>query len=383
MDALVDMAATTDNFITLVVHTPERAGHLAGILSFHGIANRLEEVEGDVDMAKKPVRVMVPLSSLPLALKITESGEDYSSAQIMIKMAGMSGSLLIPVDFSPQSMLAVGMGFDVAVKMGLKPVILHAWLGPDALPIQDQDDPFSPLEDEIKVEEARETNAEAHVARVALKKFEERVRNAVSAGKLPDIEFSTSLIEGVAEEVILEYCRLNSPSMVVMTTRSRERKESDLIGSVAAEVVDSCRVPVLTLPSNYEGKSLEEIEKLVMFCSLDKHDVMTLRSLMKSFNYPVCSVYLVPISEKVNESVRTKLHDLKSFFMANYPTARFHEFIANKEFCADIDALVSARDIGLMIVPNKKTNVFSRIFRPTLAHRCLFQHDMPMLFVPV
>lgn len=370
-----------DDFITLVVHTPERASHLAGILSFHGIENRLVEVTGIPGMSKAPLKVEVPAGSLPLALRILESGEDYSSAQIMIKMAGMSGFLLIPVDFSPKSFSAVSIGFRLAAKLGLKPVILHAWLAPafDDAQAEFEDAPEENLTDITQAEESVEIS---RLVNKKLHSFEADIRKKISDGEIPDIKFSSTLIEGVAEEVILEYCRLNSPSMVVMATRDRESKASDLIGSVAAEVVDSCRVPVITIPSNC-GVNFDNIRNFVLFCSLDKNDVATMRSLMKSFNYPVCSVYLVPLSEKISDAQLAKLHELKSFFMNNYPTARFHEYIANREFCSDVDSLVSEHEIGLMIVPNKKSNVFSRIFKPTLAHRCLFQHDMPMLFIPV
>lgn len=370
-----------DDFITLVVHTRERASHLAGILSFHGIENRLVELAGIPGMPKSPLKVEVPVKSFSLALRILESGEDYSSAQIMIKMAGMSGSLLIPVDFSQKSFSAVDLGFRLAAKLGLNPVILHAWLAPafDEAQAEFEDTAAEDLADFSQTEESVEIS---RIAKQKLRAFEDSVRKRISDGEIPDIPFSSTIIEGVAEEVILEYCRLNTPSMVVMATRDRESKASDLIGSVAAEVVDSCRVPVITIPT-YSDINFDKIHNFVLFCSLDKNDVVTMRYVMKSFNYPVCSVYLVPLSEKLDDAKLAKLHDLKSFFLANYPTARFHEYIANREFCSDVDSLVSEHEIGLMIVPNKKSNVFSRIFKPTLAHRCLFQHDMPMLFIPV
>ena len=37
----------------------------------------------------------------------------------------------------------------------------------------------------------------------------------------------------------------------------------------------------------------------------------------------------------------------------------------------------------LIIVPNKKKNIFSRFFNPGVAHKVLFQTDIPMLVIPV
>jgi nucleotide-binding universal stress UspA family protein len=367
-----------DDFITLVVHTPERAGHLAGILSFHGVPNRLVEVDAQVDMTRKPVKVMIPPAKLPLALRIIESGEDYSSAQIMIKLAGMSGSLLIPVDFSEKSAIAITAGFELADKMGLKPVVLNAWLPKNDF--RSAVDAFGDITNKAHTEDV---DIDAAKAKAALGKLEDSIKKAQKTGDIRNIPFSTTLIEGVAEEVILEYCRLNSPSLVVMATRDKASKKHDLIGSVAAEVVDSCRVPVVTIPSNYTSSGWKNIENLIMFCSLDKHDIVTMRSLMKSFNYPTCNVFLTPVNDNPADSARAKLKDLKSFFMVNYPTARFHVTDVAKDLFSGVTKIIEDNNVGLLIIPNKKSNAFSRIFRPSLAHRCISEQDIPMLFIPV
>jgi nucleotide-binding universal stress UspA family protein len=329
-------------------------------------------------MTRKPVKVMIPPAELPLALRIIESGEDYSSAQIMIKLAGMSGSLLIPVDFSHNDSIAIAAGFEMAARMGLKPVILHAWL-----PKNDFRSAVDAIGEITSKNLIIDADNDELKAKRALTNLEAEIKKAQKNDDIRDIPFSTSLLEGVAEEVILEYCRLNTPSLVVMATRDIASKNHDLIGSVAAEVVDSCRVPVVTIPSNCTSSGWTNIENLIMFCSLDKHDIVTMRSLMKSFNYPACNVFLTPVSDHPTESMCKKLHELKSFFMVNYPTAGFHECSVKKDLFSEVGKIVNDNNVGLLIVPNKRSNAFSRIFRPTLAHRCISEQDIPMLFIPV
>ena len=41
---------------------------------------------------------------------------------------------------------------------------------------------------------------------------------------------------------IVEYAKENKPEMIVMGTRGAGKKEKELIGSVTAEVLDSCRL---------------------------------------------------------------------------------------------------------------------------------------------
>ena len=47
------------------------------------------------------------------------------------------------------------------------------------------------------------------------------------------------------------------------------------------------------------------------------------------------------------------------------------------------NALEEGSGFDLIVVPNKKKNVFSRLFNPSLAHKILFAADIPMLVIPV
>ncbi|MDE5806781.1 MAG: hypothetical protein K2H76_01580, partial [Muribaculaceae bacterium] len=122
--------AETKDLITLVIHTPERAGILKNILESHGMSVILEDFLVSDSTLRVAERVKISPDDLPLALKILESGDNYSAASIAMKMAGMSGNLLIPVDFSDSSMQSVAMGFSLARRRSVHPVIMHAFVAP-------------------------------------------------------------------------------------------------------------------------------------------------------------------------------------------------------------------------------------------------------------
>ena len=90
----------TNEMITLVIHTPERAGILKGILESHGLAVVLEDFLVSKSTLRVAERVKINQEDLPLALKILESGDNYSAASIALKMAGMSRLPLIPAIFN-------------------------------------------------------------------------------------------------------------------------------------------------------------------------------------------------------------------------------------------------------------------------------------------
>lgn len=373
-----------DDFITLVIHTPERAQVLKNILEQHGVVVKTEDFVSYRASVAVAQRVKIRPKDLPLALKITESGDEYSPALIEMKMAGMSGNLLIPVDFSPSSRLAVTIGFKLAQRIGLHPVVMHSYVAPifsnpipgiDGLQTGDE-----------TVEEVQETKDIRDRSALALSDFKRKIKEWQDAGSVPDIKFSVTLLEGVAEEAILEYCKSAPPELIVMATRGIDKKEEELVGSVTAEVLDSCRVPVFTVPEGCDIENIEEIRHLMMFCNIDQHDIITIDGLMRMFDYPECRITLVPVVDRrgVRRNIKEKMDALCTFFNTNYPTATFNVYMPDfKKFREDIDSAIPELNIDLLMVPNKKTNIFSRIFHPTIAHKFLFERDMPMLVLPV
>lgn len=380
--------AVSDRLITLVIHTEDRALKLKEILESHGIHVVLEDIVAkDMPLGSTVKKVRIDVDSLPLGLKILESGDLTASPLSVFKMSGMGSSLLIPVDFSPSSFMAVRVGFFLAKKFDVQPVILHAFLAPLFNPADPYADSVDPYSDSIVAPEDLDISEIADLRKVAasqLEKFKKKVERARLDGEIADVGFSTVLLEGIPEQVIKEYCEQNHPALVVMATRGIHKKESDLVGSVTAEVIDSCRVPVFTVPENYVSGSIDRFRNILMFCTFTGFDVVTVRGLMKSFDFPACDAYLAPVSDRPISGVDRKLDELSRYFNDIYPTARFHaERISKSGFESNMKTLLDERHIDLIIVPNKKSTAFSRFFHPTLAHRILFEKDIPLLVLPV
>lgn len=377
----------TDRFITLVIHTYDRAVTLRKILESHGIEVRFENLIITGANIASGVRVKINEKDLPLALKITESGESYSMAKVEMKMAGTSGNILIPVDFSAYSMLACRVGLELAKRLSLHPVIMHSYITPyfggnlgynDTLDGTDAPE----LGDEIvEMQTARDMRMDSEKQMAT---FRKKLENAQADGNLPRLKFSTMVSEGVPEEVITEYCRMTPPALVVMATRGKTKKESDLVGSVTAEVLDNCRVPIFAIPENYHFTSVEAIKKLVFFCNLDQHDIVSVDTLMRMFDYPDVDVTVIPVNERAGKNLSHKVEAICDYFNKNYPTAKFHyEIFQPKTFRAEFEEFVKKNGAELLIVPNKKKNILSRLFNPSIAHKLLFERDMPLLALPV
>lgn len=377
------MAGT--KFITLAIHTYERALTLKKILESHDIEVKFENLVISGTKIASGVRVKISEHDLPLALRIIESGDFYSAAKVEMRMSGTSGNILIPVDFSPNSMLACRFGFRLAEMLSLHPVVMHAYATPYFMGSLSYD----PMDGDadLQGEDAAEMEASFDIRKESerlMREFKRKLETAQEEGALPNVRFSISLNEGVPEEVILEYCRLTPPALVVMATRGKDKKETDLVGSVTAEVLDSCRVPVFAIPENCRLESVDSIKKVVYFCNLDQHDILSVDTLMRMFDYPEVEVTLIPVNDRAGSSTADKVKALRDYFGKNYPTAIFKsEVFFSKTFRQDFEEYAKNNDVEILIVPNKKKNIFSRLFNPGIAHKILFERDMPLLALPV
>lgn len=376
-----------DKFITLAIHTTEHAMALKRILEGHGIDVRLQKYVASGAPIAVGVRVMIHERDLPLALKITESIEHLSTLNMDNILAGHRGELLIPVDFNDYCMCACMAGFDLAEHLHLQPVLLHAYPTPVFSPSFSLDESSSLGIENSFEEEYNDMEISKDLQKQNRKNMKDlitRLHEEQKKGMLPDLNFKALMEDGVAEDVIKEYCRMSPPSLVVMVTRGKEKKGEQLIGSVTAEVLDDCKVPVLSIPENCNFIKAKHLKEVIVLCNIDQHDLICVDTFMRMFDYPEVNITLIPINEKPDKNLKAKLINLKNYFSKTYPTAHFITAIFSpKTFMPDFNNYESQRGTELIIVPNRKKNAFMRLFNPGIAHRLLFERDLPLLALPI
>lgn len=376
-----------NKFITLAIHTSQHAMALKRILESHHIKVRLQKYVVSGAPIAVGIRVMIQEKDLPMALKITESMEHIMWHNLDDILTGNRGEILIPIDFNDYSICACKAGFDIAEYLNLHPVILHAYPTPIFSPSFSLEEASNIEIDNSLEEEYNEVELSRDLQKQSKKKMKDLIttlHTEQKKGVIPDLNFKALMEDGVAEDVIKEYCRLTPPSLVVMVTRGKEKKGEQLIGSVTAEVLDDCKVPVLSIPENCNFTMIKDLKEVICLCNMDQHDLICMDTFMRMFDYPTVNITLIPISEKQDKNLKTKLLHLQNYFNTTYPTAHFiSAIISPKSFMADFNNYESQRGTELIVVPNKRKNAFMRLFNPGIAHRLLFERDLPLLALPI
>lgn len=369
--------AKQGKLITVAIHSYEKAVILKTLLEKEGIETVLHNVNLIQPVISSGVRIRIHEEDLPLALKIIESSSIMSPNQ---EGSIVGHSVMIPVDFSEYSLKACKVGFEFASANKSDVVLFHTYL--DA-----QYSSILPFESDEYEEEPETVKSRAELERIAKNKmndFKEVVSKNITEGKFPQADFTCIVTEGIPESEIINYSKELNPSVIVMGTRGKSKKETDLLGSVTAEVLDAGKFPVFTVPENLSINNIKDVKNVVFFSNLNQQDLLSFDIFSNIFNYEGLDVTVVPVVEGRGRSVAESLEVLLNYCRKHYPIYNFKsKYITDSDFIDDFDAFVKKENIDMIVIPNKKKNIFSRLFKPSIAHKMLFHSDTAMLVVPV
>lgn len=351
--------------VTLTIQPYERAIILKKKLEEEGIVVVVDEVNQQQPLISSGVRLRIKEADLPKAMMLVEmniiKGKRHSDRVV-----------LIPVDFTERSEKACLLGFRCAHRLQASVVILHSYINTSF-------QASFPLSGRLHKNISEKYKEEELQAMSEMEQFSQRLKDFISADLLEGVKYECRVEEGVPEEAILELAKILEPILIVMLTRGWMRKREDQIGSVTAEVMDSLRFPLLAIP---EGLDLDDVPHNMVFCAtLERSDLIPLDLIMSQFE---CHNVVLAHVESGNEPlVEQRMQALYEYCCHQYPSSKFLQKIYNiDDFFESFERNLQSQKIGLVVIPNKKRNIFARLFNPSIAHRFLFQTDIPLLVIP-
>jgi nucleotide-binding universal stress UspA family protein len=156
--------------------------------------------------------------------------------------------LIVPVDFSANSLNALRFALDVAVKNKLEVVVIHQL---SLLEIT-SDTTFTGFYIPVATDQIG----------FAEKELERFVKKALLPfkGKGAEKLIHSEVVPGAgAADIILQMTQKHKADMVIMGTTGASGLKRIFIGSVAARIVEKSKVPVLVVPRTYRRKPLTKI----------------------------------------------------------------------------------------------------------------------------
>lgn len=375
------MADNSSRLITVAIHTYDRALALKSTLEREGLNVSLQNVNLDSPVVSSGVRVRIKESDLPLALRIIENPEIFP--HVTVDADQKTPVILVPVDFSNCCEQACRIAFQLADRHKASIHLLHSFTDPIYTSRIQLSDMLSFDEQSNEIDNRQmiidEANRQMDILQTSL-------ISKIKAGELPPVKFTTEIVDGLPEESINQYARQSNPLMIVMGTRGADTKERDLVGSVTAEVLDTCRYPIFTVPESIVLPSLPSLKSIVFFSNFDQEDILALDLLFRLIPYTHLNVTLVrlPGKKHTNSYAEQSLSRLGEYCRKHYSEQHFYvDTISFSSVDDDFSRIIGSEKDCLIAVPNKKKNIIARLFNPGIAHRILFHTDIPMMVIPV
>ena len=151
--------------------------------------------------------------------------------------------ILVPVDFSKNSLNALTFACNLAFEKNASVALLHVF--------------SAPLVSEATASGSIITQMIADQNEISAKRLEQMADQVKEENKrFEKLYFSYRVILGFAADVILEYADENEMDLIVMGIRGETSAIDRILGSVAGKVINRAKIPVLGVPEDITYHSI-------------------------------------------------------------------------------------------------------------------------------
>lgn len=359
-----------EKYISIAVHTNDKALFLKNTLETEGIEVHLEEVYSPSIIG---IKVSVKDTDLSKALSIIESRNlfSYSDDNTLTK-DDKKKRILVPVDFSEYSMQACSFAFKLAKDINAKVKIIHIYFNPfypnTFLKQQNGNKEYQSIEEKVKEN---------------IQKLCNDIDTKIKSGDYPSVNYSYFIKEGLPEEEIVLFADDYKPELIIMGTRGKDEKDGDLIGSVTADVIEMTHCPVMAIPHHTSFSNIEEVKKISFLTNFSQRDLLAFDKMAQTLSEYDFTFEVVHISTNEKEKWdENKKVEVKSYFTSKYPGLRisFRQIEAD-DFLIGLDTYIRDEQIDVLALTTSKRNVFMRMFRPSISRKMLYHSSTPLFIL--
>ena len=262
------------------------------------------------------------------------------------------GNIIIPFDMSETAFKAVRVGFNLAHKIGKEIVFLHV--------LKESQSEFDPQEIKGAIEKLNPVPGKVSY-RIVVKK-------------------------GVPENKIAQYAEKQQAFLIVMCTRTNEKKIQDLIGSVTSEVMRITERPVLAIPESFSSDDVTTLNKIAYASSLKSmHDLEHIDLLSTIFPIDNKSLEIIH-SVKESENIAPDGQYVNTLVEA-YPSVKISSkaLVYDEQSSAStaISEYITNSDVELIVIKKHHRRAFLPLISTQFALKVLFRSEREEKNIPI
>jgi nucleotide-binding universal stress UspA family protein len=363
-----------ESLVTLATDHYTAAEILKARLEAAGIECFLSNVHLIQGAAPEGVKIQIKSDDVEKAMRLVQewkAEQEYANR----KNPKTVRRVLVPVDFSDYSRNACMYALNLAQKIRAEVKILHVYYAPivDLIPITDAYSIQVDMDINLREMEAN--------ARKGLTSFVNDIRQMASKHKMDDVKIGYALREGVTEDEISRMAKDYNPGIIVLGTKGKGEKQSDIIGSVVYRVLDRTRVPVLAIPENSTYNINREVKNIAYATEFDDSDYMAIRRLLTILSEFKVKVHCIHLSKENRKSMdEVKMENLKDYFRKVHKGIEVNcHLLEGEDNLKEVESFVEDKQIDLFSMVNRKRGLLARLFNPGLTRKLIYQSTIPLL----
>lgn len=363
-----------DRLVTLATDHYTAAEVLKARLESVGIECYLKHVNLLQGAVSEGVKVQIKESDVEKALRLMMEIKAEQEKE-EIKDIKKLRRILVPVDFSEFSKNACIYALNLAKKYEAEVKILHIYYAPivDLVPITDA---YS-----IQVDMDINLREMEHQARKKLINFVNEIRAIARDIGLDTLKIGYALREGIVEDEVASMARSYKPGIIVMGSKGKGEKQSDIVGSVVYRVLDRTPVPVLAIPEHNVLDDLSRMRNVVYATEFDDGDLLAIRRLMGIIAAFNTRIYCVNVSKSDREEwVRARMDALKTYFKDISKRVKVEcHVLSGGDPLESLESFCELNNIDMIAISNKKRGLLLRIFDPGITRKLIKHSNVPLL----
>jgi nucleotide-binding universal stress UspA family protein len=269
-------------------------------------------------------------------------------------------SIVFPTDFSKCAGNALSYTIGLAEKLNVK-IILH---NSCHLPAFSEQIPLENMSEEQVIMDASVS-------------MEELVKESRLIEK--KIQYETNINFGMATDDIVSVAKEKKADFIVMGTKGATGLEKVMIGSNASSVIEKATCPVITIPDDAKYRELRKIVFAADYNSNDADTISFLATLAKPYDAEILVVHISPITG-TDTLERDRFHDFKEMIKTKVPYSRISfQLAVGLNLADDIDFIIDEQKADMLALTNRKRNIFTKLFSPSLTKRMSFHTHIPVI----
>lgn len=271
--------------------------------------------------------------------------------------------ILVPTDFSSNSMSAFRYALALAGKTGTELVLYHAW----STPLSDPYHSFKQDREEAEKDYNLKNKKIAKWAQIA-------IEQNVSCRYIFNDEAFNDGFENLTKG--------KKYDLVVMGSKGNTGMAAQLIGSNTASVIVKSRIPVLAIPKKSAFLVPKKILLTVDYEKFDARKIKYVNEWATLFNSELSFLHVA--DEDYLEELEN--HSMKDFSgkVEKSITLKKKKFdvVFNDDVLVGVNKYAKEKNIDIVTVIHRHRNFFERLFAPNTSKKMVLATKLPLLVIP-